>query len=270
MPARKSLLFNKNEIWIKKDNPDFDVTMDSFDGAEVCELVGLYLRDMVIIKLEVGDNKIDLYRDDGLSCFQNLSGLESEKIKKKLCKIFKKHGFNIAVECNLRITDFLDVTFDLRTGKYYPYRKVNDDLYIHKQSNHPPSVTKQIPAMISKRISDISCDKEFFDKAATVYNNALKNSGFHQNIKFTPRLPKRRKRSRNVLWFNPPFSSNMKTSIGKIFLRLLDKHFPKHHKYYKLFNRNNVKISYSCMQNMASVIQNHNTNLLKDPVVSTA
>ena len=151
MPARKSLLFNKNEIQIKKDNPDFDVTMDSFDGAEVCELVGLYLRDMVIIKLEVGDNKIDLYRDDGLSCFQNLSGLESEKIKKKLCKIFKKHGFNIAVECNLRITDFLDVTFDLRTGKYYPYRKVNNKLlYIHKQSNHPPSITKQIPAVIVK------------------------------------------------------------------------------------------------------------------------
>ena len=41
--ARKSLLFNKNEVWVKKDNPDFDVTMGSFDGAEVCELVGLYL-----------------------------------------------------------------------------------------------------------------------------------------------------------------------------------------------------------------------------------
>ena len=33
-----------------------------------------------------GDNKIGLYRDDGLSCFQNLSGPESAKIKKKLCK----------------------------------------------------------------------------------------------------------------------------------------------------------------------------------------
>ena len=34
--ARKSLLFNKNEVWVKKDNPDFDVTMVSFDGAKVC------------------------------------------------------------------------------------------------------------------------------------------------------------------------------------------------------------------------------------------
>ena len=124
--------------------------------------------------------------------------------------------------------------------------------------------------MISKRISNISCDKECFDKAAPVYNNALRNSGFNENIKFTPRPPKRRKRSRSIIWFNAPFSSNVKTNIGKLFLRLLDKHFPKHHKHYKLFNRNNVKISYSCMQKMTSIIQNHNTNLLKDPVASTA
>ena len=31
----------KNVVWVKKNNPDFDVTMGSFDGPEVCELVGL-------------------------------------------------------------------------------------------------------------------------------------------------------------------------------------------------------------------------------------
>ena len=124
--------------------------------------------------------------------------------------------------------------------------------------------------MISKRISNISCDKGCFDKAAPDYNNALKNSGFNEDIKLTPQPPKRRKRSRNILWFNPPFSSIMKTNIAKIFLQLLDKLFPKHQKYYKLFNRNTVKISYSFKQNKASVIQNHNTNLLKDPLASTA
>ena len=206
----------ENEVWLKKDNPDFDVTMGSFDGAEVCELVGLYLLD--VLSEEFGDNKIGLYRDDGLSCFQNLSGPESQKIKKKICKIFKKHGLNITVECNLEIADFLDATFDLRTGKYYPYRKANNELlYIHRQSNHTPSITNQIPAMISKRISNISCDKECFDKAAPIYNNALKNTGFNENIKFTPRPPKRRKRNRNILWFNPPFSSNVETNISKIF-----------------------------------------------------
>ena len=70
--------------------------MGSFSGVEVCELVGLYLLD--ILRKEFDDNKIGLYRDDGLSCLQNLSGPESEKTKKKLSKIFKNHGLNITVE----------------------------------------------------------------------------------------------------------------------------------------------------------------------------
>ena len=35
-----------------------------------------------------------------------------------------------------------------------------------------------------------------------------------------------------------------------------------YHKHYKLFNKSNVKIMYSCMPKMKSVIQNHNANLL--------
>ena len=36
-------------------------------------------------------------------------------------------------------------------------------------------------------------------------------------------------------------ASKVKTNIDKIFLWFLDKHFPKHHKYYKQFNRNSFK-----------------------------
>ena len=89
--------------------------------------------------------------------------------------------------------------------------------------------------MISRRISNITCDKEYFDIAVPDYDNALKNSAFNENIKFTSRPPKRRKRGRNILWFNSSFSSNVTTNIGKIFLQLLDKHFPKlDHKYYNI------------------------------------
>ena len=43
MHCRKSLLFNNSDIWIKiKGNKDFDVTMGSYDGAEICQLSGLY------------------------------------------------------------------------------------------------------------------------------------------------------------------------------------------------------------------------------------
>ena len=73
-------------------------------GAEVCELVGLNLLNL--LTNEFGKNNIGLHRDDGLSCFQNISGPDSEKIKKKMGKIFKENGLNIIVKCNLAITDF--------------------------------------------------------------------------------------------------------------------------------------------------------------------
>ena len=43
MHCRRALLFEGTNVWTKKRNPAFDVTMGSFDGAEICELVGLYL-----------------------------------------------------------------------------------------------------------------------------------------------------------------------------------------------------------------------------------
>ena len=253
----KAHLFNKKDVWVKKDNHDFDVTMDSYDRAEVCELVGLYILD--ILTKELDHDKIGLYRDERLGCSQNLSDSESKKIKKKLCKIFEQSELNITVECNLQIADFLDVTFDLRTGKYYPYRKDNNQLlYIHKHSNYPSTITTQIPSMVSRIISDMSCNKEYFD-------NALKISGFNETIEIPSTPPSRRNRYRKIIWFNPPYSINVKTNISRIFLQLIDKHFLRHHKYLKLFNRNNIKISYNCMPNMAKVIRNHNTSLLKDP-----
>ena len=114
MHSRKSLLLSKNEIWIKKkDNPNFDVPMRSFDRAELCELVGLYLLN--ILKSEFVGKNIGLCRDDGFSCFENKSGPELEKIKKNICKIFKDNGSNIIIETNLPITGYLVVTFNLKT-----------------------------------------------------------------------------------------------------------------------------------------------------------
>ena len=41
--ARKLLLYGKTNVWVKNDNSDIDVTMGSYDGAEMCDFVGLYL-----------------------------------------------------------------------------------------------------------------------------------------------------------------------------------------------------------------------------------
>ena len=46
-------------------------------------------------------------------------------------------------------------------------------------------------------------------------------------------------------------------------MRLLDKHFPHNHKFYPILNRNCVKISYSCMPNMAFIIKSHHVKVMK-------
>ena len=69
-------------------------------------------------------------------------------------------------------------------------------------------------------------------------------------------------RKRKIIWFNPPYSKSVKSNIGRIFLRLLSKHFPRNHTMHKIFNRNTVKISYSCMRNISSIVSSHNRNIL--------
>ena len=48
------------------------------------------------------------------------------------------------------------------------------------------------------------------------------------------------------------------TNVAKRFLNLLDDHFPKSNKLHAIFKRNTVKISFSCIQNMSSMIKSHN------------
>ena len=154
---------------------------------------------------------------------------------------------------------------------YYPYRKPNDrPVYIHCQSNHPPNIIKNIPASISRRLTDISSNEAVFEDAKPMYDNALADSGFGERTEFLSdrkgdhEKKKRKNRRRNITWFNPPFSRNVATNIGWRFRALVNKHFPKGSKLNKIFNRNTLKLSYSCMPNMSAVIRQHNSSILKD------
>ena len=133
------------------------------------------------------------------------------------------------------------------------------------------SIKKQIPVSISKRISKLPSNEETFNNNIRTYSDALKKCGFLENPVFIPETPSdphandRRKRRRKIMWFNPRYSMNVKTNIGKIFLNLLHKHFPPTHLFHKIFNKNTVKISYSCMRNMNSIISAHNRSILNPP-----
>ena len=260
--AKRSLLFSDDCPWEKKSaSNQFDVTMGSFDGAETCELVGCYILSLLTEKY--GRN-IGLYRDDRLAAFSG-KPQEIEKIKKELCQIFRDHDLKITVEANKTEVNFLDVTLDLRSGKYWPYTKEgNIPLYVHRKSNHPPSILKNIPESINKRLSEISSDKECFDSAKQVYQEALDKSGYCYDLtyKVTPSRTRRRTRKRNIIWYNPPYSKNVETNVGKCFLSLIDQHFPKSNPLHKIFNRNTLKLSYSCMNNVKSIISSHNKTVI--------
>ena len=98
--ARKSLLFNKDGTWIKKgDDTLFDVTMGSFDGAEICELVGLYLLDK--LSSLIGRKDVGLYRDDGLAAINSSSGPVLDKMRKNIIALFNNDRLLMTIETNL-------------------------------------------------------------------------------------------------------------------------------------------------------------------------
>ena len=103
MHCRKSLLFDNETAWTKKNHSNmFDVTMGNFDGAEVCELIGLFLLNNLSEKY--GKDNVGLYRDDGLVLLRNASGPQSERTRKDITREFKEQGLSISISTNLKKT----------------------------------------------------------------------------------------------------------------------------------------------------------------------
>ena len=357
--------------------------MGAYDGAEVCELVGIFI--LYQLSCKYSKNNIGCYKDDSLVVFKNIRGPQAEIIKKYFQNIFRKNNLNIIVKCNLKIVDYLDVTLNLSDGSYKPFHKPNGEInYIHRESNHPSSIIKQLPLSVESRLSKLSSDENVFIQAASVYQEALKLAGYNHKFSFNnsdkynsnsnnnnnnnnkdncnnnvtknddnkfkfnhndnsdnndnnnnknnfssyenkdsndnnnnkvnfnindnrgnnsnnnsnnytsnindnriniknkdntnndnnkntnsndnnnPLTSKQRKI--NLIWFNPPFSKNVATKIGRYSLNLIVKHFPRDGKFHKIFNRNNIKVSCSCTKNIKSAINSHNRKILHPPV----
>ena len=99
--ARKFLLYKEGEPWIKKQSNNFNVTMGSYDRAELRELVGIFM--LSLIGNKYNPNNIRLCRDDGLAVFKNTSGQQFEKTKETFQKMFKNKGLDITINCNMVI-----------------------------------------------------------------------------------------------------------------------------------------------------------------------
>ena len=97
----------------------------------------------------------------------------------------------------------------------------------------------------------------------------MRQSGYNKKLTYKPTDTNHQKNSqhkRKIIWFNPPFSKNASLKIGKSFLSLLDLHFPRNYVNSSIFNRNKIKVGYSCMQNIKFVINNHNIKVLNNTV----
>ena len=178
-------------------------------------------------------NDIRVYRDDSIGIIHKILKPMIERKKKLIVKNFKQYGLAITIECNLKTVSFLDITFDLQNNVYKPYR---------------------------------------FDKFLKLYQDALKDSDFSNDLRYIENnntiSDNKWKTKQKIIWLNPPFSKSVKNNISKSFLHLLSKHLPKNHNMHKSFNRNTVKISYSCMKNIASIILAHNWNI-SNPIVQS-
>ena len=104
---------------------------------------------------------------------------EVEKLKQEIAEIYQAQGFKITIEANKKEVNFLDLTLSLEKQTFKPYIKPGDSpLYVNSNSNHPPSVIKNIPAGINKRLSTISSNKQIFENAAPLYQQELDRNGY--------------------------------------------------------------------------------------------
>ena len=180
--------------------------------------------------------------------------------------MFKTYNLSITIEANLKSVNFLDVQLDLERDAYRPYIKPNDKpCYVHSLSNHPPGIIKNIPVSINKRLCKISSSKEAFDNASKINQEELDKKGYKYKLEYNPDVQNknvRKNRGRNITYFNPPFSKNVKTNVGAKFLKIISKNFPPSHPLSKVLNRNTIKISYRCMPNLKQHIDRHNAQVL--------
>ena len=79
----------------------FDVTLGSYDGVEVCELVGIYILTRLAAIVKKSDNGLSM--DAGLVILRNANGQQINRTRKNIIKIFKDAGFSTDIETNSRV-----------------------------------------------------------------------------------------------------------------------------------------------------------------------
>ena len=297
--ARRTILFDGKNVWCKKENTKFDISQGAFDACESSDLIGLYMLNQIVnVHNIIPREHFGLYRDDVLGIVKG-GGPQIERTKKRIIQLFKQEGLKVTPEANTRVVKFLDFILNLDEGLHMPYHKQNANIvYVNRKSNHPPQVLENIPKGVEQRLSRLSSNDRCFNNEKHIFQKALNDAGYcHQlekqsnhkiinisdpvsdayvdlssqenvniqNVEFNSQhTRKKRQRKRNILWFNPPYNVYIENNVGRLFFNLIQKHFKKGTFLGKLFNKNTLKLSYSCCPKIKARISAHNRKLLTD------
>ena len=139
--------------------------------------------------------------------------------------MFQQKGLQIIIECNVKVINYLDVTFNLNDGSYQPYQKPNNEThYINIHLDHPLSITKQLPRSIEKHLSKLSSSKDIFYETTSYYEQHLASCVYNEKITDQQQGENnennRKNQKSNIIWFNSPYSKSLNTNISKYFLGL--------------------------------------------------
>ena len=147
----QTVLCYYNRVWTKSSNKEnFDIAMGSYHGAEVCDLVGLFILNE--ITFIIGPLNIGLHRDDALGVIIQSLGTIMERTKKRIIETILQIGFDIVIDNGNTTSNFLDISLNLTLNTYCPFTKPNSKTtYINNGSNHPKIIRKNIPLMIRNR-----------------------------------------------------------------------------------------------------------------------
>ena len=92
-------------------------------GAEICELVRLFILNELIDDKKVDKTNCGLYRDDGSLIIKKRSPRIIDYLRKSIIKSFQKHNLKSKYKLNTQRVNFLDTTMDLKKDEYLPFRK---------------------------------------------------------------------------------------------------------------------------------------------------
>ena len=99
---------------------------------------------------------------------------------------------------------------------------------VNSKLNHPEYVLKYIPLAVNNRLQNISSSQNIFKETAQHYQKAIKASVYDHQLAYSHKDENgknKKRRRKNILYFNAPFCKSVATRFLKLFLEIMNKNF---------------------------------------------